>query len=192
MTNGIEIEVRAKVENSRPLVEFLGNNATFVSEQTQVDQYFTPANKDFTSERPVREWLRLRAEDGRYSVNYKNWHFDGSGKAVHCDEFETAVEDIDQIRLLFAALGMRTTVNIIKTRKIWMYGEYEVAIDNVQGLGDFVEVEFKGDPYGKEPTDIARKMIEFLKSVGIDRLQFNYQGYPFMMLFPEETKYFDD
>ena len=91
----IEIEIQVNVENSKPLIEFLEKDGVFQSEKRQIDEYFSPALKDFLTTRPVAEWLRLRDADGKYSINYKNWHFDKNGKSHYCDEFETKLESVE-------------------------------------------------------------------------------------------------
>ena len=67
----IEIEIQAQVENEKPLIEFLEKEGKFQSEKNQIDEYFSPAHKDFLSTRPVNEWLRLRNAEGQGSINYK-------------------------------------------------------------------------------------------------------------------------
>ena len=58
--NNIEIEIQVNIENSKPLIEFLEKNAEFKLEEHQIDEYFSPAHRDFVAVRPVNEWLRLR------------------------------------------------------------------------------------------------------------------------------------
>ena len=68
--NNIEIEIQVNVENPKPLIESLKTNGNFQAEKHQLDEYFSPAHKDFLATRPVAEWLRLRDADGKYSINY--------------------------------------------------------------------------------------------------------------------------
>ncbi len=187
--NNIEIEIQVNVEKPKPLVEFLEKNGNFQSEKHQVDEYFSPAHRDFLGVRPAREWLRLRDADGKYSINYKNWHFDENGKSHHCDEFETKVEDIEQVRKILSALNFKSLVVVDKLRKIWTYKDYEVAIDSVRSLGDFVEIEYIGKNAEIDPKKVTEEMVDFLKKVGCGKITRNYNGYPFLMLFPEEVKY---
>lgn len=100
----IEIEIQVNVEHSKPLIEFLEKNGNFQSEKRQIDEYFSPAHRDFLSVRPVAEWLRLRDDEGKYSLNYKNWHFDKNGKSHYCDEFETKLENIEPAKKIFRPL----------------------------------------------------------------------------------------
>jgi len=185
----IEIEIQVKVENSKVLLEFLEKNADFQSEKHQIDQYFSPAHRDFFEKRPVNEWLRLRSSSGKYSINYKNWHTDEDGKSHHCDEYESIIDDLEQVKKIFGVLNLKSVVIVDKLRKIWMYKDYEVSIDTVKGLGDFVEIEYKGEDEEVEPKNTTEEMVNFLKDVGCGKIERNYVGYPFQLLFPEEVKF---
>jgi adenylate cyclase class 2 len=189
--NNIEIEIQVKVEKVKPLLGFLAKEAAFKYEKRQKDEYFSPADKakDFLRVRPVREWLRLRDADGKYSLNYKSWHYDRSGKSSHCDEYETNVEDMGQARRILEALGFRRIVLVDKKRKTWTHGDYEIAVDSVKGLGEFVEIEYCGKEKNPDPKKIAGGMIGFLKDIGVGKIERNYVGYPFMLLFPKKVKH---
>jgi len=187
ISNDTEIEIKVKIENAKPLISFLERNAKFKKEEKQFDEYFTPIHRNFVSIRPVKEWLRLRNENGKYSINYKNWNCNKDGKAYSCDEFETHVEDLDTVKKLFTALDIKPLVKVDKIRKTWNYKNYEISIDTVIGLGVFVEIEFKGESSNhKKVTD---DMIEFLKKLGVGKIQRDYQGYSFSILFPNEVEY---
>lgn len=187
--NNIEIEIQVSVENPKPLIEFLEKNGDFQSEKHQVDEYFSPAHRDFLKVRPAKEWLRLRDADGQYSINYKNWYFDENGKSHYCDEFEAKIEGIEQVRNILAALNFKSLVIVDKLRKIWIYKDYEIAIDSVRSLGDFVEIEYIGKDEKADPEKITEEMVDFLKKVGCGKITRNYVGYPFLKLFPKEVKY---
>jgi len=89
----IEIEIQVNVENSKPLIEFLEKNGNFQSEKRQVDEYFSPAHRDFLVTRPVAEWLRLRDAEGKYSFNYRLRSLISQGKMVFLSQHLTAIRD---------------------------------------------------------------------------------------------------
>lgn len=184
----IEIEIQVRIENSRDLLKFLKKSAKFIAEEHQVDRYFTPADRNFISVKPVKEWLRLREASGKYSINYKNWHYDKDGRSQYSDEYETKIEEIEPFEKIFSALKMKQLATVDKTRKIWIYKSYEVAIDSVKKLGDFVEVEYKGKSSSKKPEEITKEMINFLKQHNCGIITRNYVGYPFQILFPDNVK----
>ena len=185
----IEIEIQVNIENSKKLIDFLEKNAHFKKESHQTDEYFSPSHRDFTGVRPINEWLRLRDSSGEYWINYKNWHRDKGGKSYHCDEYETKIEDLDQLRKILNVLNFKSLVKVDKIRKIWTYKDYEIAVDSVKGLGDFVEIEYISANEGVDPKKVTAEMINFLKDLGCGKIKRNYVGYPFQLLFPEEVKY---
>ena len=111
-----------------------------------------------------------------------------NGKSGHCDEYKTEIEDIIQARKIFEALNFKFLVTVDKLRKTWKYKDYEIDIDSIKGLGDFVEIEYIGNE-DADPKKITEEMIKFLKEIGCGKINRNYVGYPFQLLFPEETKY---
>ena len=187
--NDVEIEITVDIENSKPLIEFLEKEAEFKKEKHQVDEYFSPAHRNFLDVRPVKEWLRLRDEDGNYSLNYKNWHYDKNGKnSCYCDEYETKVEEIGKIKKILEVLDFKSLVIVDKVRKTWVWKDYEIDVDSVKGLGDFVEIEYIGKEE-VEPKKTTEEMVDFLKNLGCGKIKRDYVGYPFKLLFPEEVKF---
>lgn len=185
----IEIEIQANIENSRPLFDFLGAHGIFKHEIRQVDEYFSAAADDFLAVRPVSRWLRLRQTEKGCYLNYKNWHFDKDGQSDYCDEFETGIENIETARKILEALKFHPIATVDKLRKIWTFEDYEIAIDSVKDLGDFVEIEYIGRDGQADPKKITAGMIAFLKGLGVGRITRNHVGYPFIKLFPEEVEY---
>src|SRR3989344_8061698 len=187
--NNTEIEIQVNIENSKSLIDFLEKNADFKKENRQIDEYFFPSHRDFTGIRPIKEWLRLRDSGGKYSINYKNWYFDENGKSHYCDEYEVGIEDLSQFEKILNVLNFKLLVKVDKMRKVWTCENYEIAIDSVKGLGDFVEIEYIGKEKKVDPEKITEEMVNFLKSIGCGKIKRNYVGYPFQLLFPEEVKY---
>lgn len=185
----LEIEIQVKIENIKPLLDFLEKNANFKKESHQIDEYFSPAHRNFIDTRPVKEWLRLRNSDGKYSLNYKNWYFDENGKSNYCDEYETELNNLESVKKILEVLNFKSLVKVDKLRKIWIYKDYEIAADSVKGLGDFVEIEYIGQDKKADPKKITDEMINFLKGLNCGKIKRNYVGYPFQLLFPEEVKH---
>lgn len=184
-----EIEIKVRVENTALLVEYLDERAKFKGQQQQVDEYFTPAHRDFTSARPTIEWLRLRDADGKASINYKHWHVGDDGRMNHCDEYETGVENVGLVRKIFEALNFRSLIVVDKVRRSWQYRDYGISIDLVKGLGEFIEVEYKGELQGADPKKITDAMVAWLKGFKCGKIHRNWQGYPFLLLFASEAKW---
>jgi len=181
----VEVEIQTRVENIEPLLKFLKQNAKMVFENHQKDYYYTPIHRDFTKSRPLKEWLRIR-ESGKHSITYKNWHYNADGSSNYCDEYESKIEDSESLRKIFKSLDIKPLIVVDKKRQSWLFEEYEISLDNVVGLGNFVEVEYKSHKK-IDPNKKAKEMIEFLKSKGVGKVEINYSGYPHMLLFPKEN-----
>lgn len=190
MSKDKEIEIQVRVENVKPLMNHLKNKAKFLNKNRQIDQYFSAPHRNFIDKKPVEEWLRLRDEEGKHSITYKYWHYDKNGKSNFCDEYETVVEDIEKIGLILSALNFKALIKVDKNRESYKFQDYIVSIDNINGLGDFVEIEYCGEDED-EPQIITDKMVEFLKSLNVGKIHRNFVGYPFMMLFPDEVDFFE-
>ncbi len=139
--------------------------------------------------RPVSEWFRLRDAEGNFSINYKKWHFDTKGKGQYCDEIETTVGNVEQAKKIVMALDFKSIAKVDKVRKTWTYKDYEVGIDSVKILGDFVEIDYIGKDENIDPDKVTKEMVGFLKKMGCGKITRNYVGYPFLILFPDEVTY---
>lgn len=187
--DNIEIEIKVKIENLSELVKFLDANGSFKGEKQQVDEYFSPEHEDFMAVRPVNEWLRLRQSEGRYSMDYKLWHRGANNVSEYCDEIETTVGNGDQARKILLALHFQPIGVVDKVRKAWVCQNYEIAIDSVKGLGDFVEIEYVGQDGNMDFHAIMAGMITFLKGLNCGKMEQISTGYIMLLLFPGETEY---
>ncbi len=187
----VEIELKFKVDSVDNLISFLKQNGEFIGDKHQIDEYFTPVHRNFIKARPVKEWLRIRTQGNKYFITYKNWHFEQDGTSHYCDEYETEVEDIEQMRKVFSAIDIKPVATVDKKRQLWHYGDFEISIDSVANLGDFIEIEYKGEARENDPEHkgIRDEMITFLKEHDCGELKRNSQGYPFLLLFPDEVEY---
>ncbi|NTW45718.1 MAG: class IV adenylate cyclase [Candidatus Moranbacteria bacterium] len=178
-----EIEIKVRVENAAPLTELLEREGEFWYESRQMDEYFVPVFRDFLAERPIREWLRIRTEDGKASINYKDWQYGPDGTSDHCEEHESGISDADALRNILTALDIRPVVTVDKVRRAYAYRDYEVALDTVEGLGAFVEIEYKGaDAESVDTKSVADGMLAFLDEIGVGTVSRDISGYPFLLL----------
>ena len=184
-----EIEVQVRIENSENLKDFLEKEADFISANRQIDEYVTPAHLDLGSVKQIEGRFTIRYEKGKFTINYKKWIYE-NGIGIYADEYETSIGDQETARKILVALDLKPLIIVDKTRRKYMYGDYEIAFDKVVGLGDFVEIEYKGKDT-VDPKEETRKMIEFLKSQNCGKIEINNGGYPMLLLFPEDAHYIE-
>lgn len=131
------------------LAESLG--ADDRGERTQEDIYFSHPCKDFGQS---DEALRLRYSDGRWRITYKGPKVDQLTKTR--EEIEM---DIDPgIENVLLKLGFRRNMVIRKNRRILLLDNVELSLDRVEGLGDFVELEYKGGSVERGKSEILDMM----------------------------------
>lgn len=107
--------------------------------EVQVDTYFAHPQRDF---RATDEALRLRHVGDAMELTYKGPR--EAGAAVKSRKEETVHVRDDPTELL-QALGFRPAATVRKHREEWRLGPTTVCIDDVDGLGQFVEVEVVGE-----------------------------------------------
>ena len=178
----MEIEIKVRVESIHNLQEFLDQEERSINTNQQIDEYYTPAHRDFTEAEPIVEWLRLRNSNGVYSINYKHWQHESDGRSHYCDEYESKVSDIDNLRKILLATDFKHLITVNKIRSIWMYKDYEISLDTVEDLGDFIEIEYKGNIDGVVPSEVTEQMMSFLHNIGCGTIQRDFKGYPYLLL----------
>ena len=176
----VEIELKYPIRNSTQIIEKLNKIAEIKKrDYYQKDTYYIPAHRNFLEKKPISEWLRLRDSKTRSTINYKNWH-NSKGDAVSCDEFETTIEDTDMIVNIFKKLNFKEIIIVEKTRNTWFYKNVEIAIDNVAQLGEFIELEAKGNFSSIE--NAKKHLYCLIDELNIETGSQDFLGYPFRLL----------
>lgn len=132
----IEIEFKVKVDfkEYNRVLEIMEKQSTFIESVSQEDTYYSPTYRKFS-----KEWLRIRNENGKFVINYKKKRSDSC-----CDEYESLIDNKDNLDKILLSLGMKKIGIIKKTRKKYLYdNKFEIAFDDVDNIGLFIEVETK-------------------------------------------------
>ena len=139
-----EVELKFPLEGAdyfvRALV-VLGASAGETLEQA--DLYFNHPSRDFET---TDEAFRIRTVNGRHVVTYKGPVVDSRTKTRR--EIELALEGNDargRAAEMLQLLGFRPVREVRKRRQTWHLAwqgrEFELALDQVEELGQFVEIE---------------------------------------------------
>ena len=174
-----EIEIQAIIKNPEEVEEKLKKIGNFVKTRKQVDKYFVPPQRDFFAEEPPIEYLRVRYEEDKNHLNYSFLHFGEDGWLRATDEYETLVDKPEIVEEVFKKIGLILKVTVVKIRKYFDCDNFEVTIDQVEGLGDFMEVEAKKDFGGIDKT--RKACSDFLNSLDIKYEVKADMGYPRML-----------
>lgn len=117
----------------------LSMGAKHLEDLDQVDMYFSHPVRDFGS---TDEALRLRRENGRSRITYKGPKLDPETKMR--EEIELDVGDLDLMSLLLQRVGFSPFLRVAKRRRMLDLRGVHFCLDRVEGLGDFVEMEYAG------------------------------------------------
>ncbi len=168
----LEIEVKARVDDFKKVEgRILELGGMFEREETQVDTYFNHPGRDFAK---TDEALRIRRVDGGYFFTYKGPKLDDLTKTR--EELEVGVEDFGAIKDILLRLGFFEVLTVEKRRRYFVCNDALVMLDDVVGLGRFVEVEKHADDYD------PRAIVDFLLSLGVDEADIERRSYLELLL----------
>jgi len=171
----VELKVRADHDSVRHRLSAI--DAEPVETVRQEDTYFDAPDRDFAQ---TDEALRVRHQsaDGEdkptVAITYKGPLVDEESKTR--EEVETRVADGDAIRAILTGLGYEPAATVSKERTRYGVDGCTVTLDQVHGLGEFVEVEVEterdleaGDCAAEEALDTLRGEAEaVLGRLGLD------------------------
>ena len=175
----IEIEIQAIIKNPKEVERKLKKVGKFIKTKKQVDNYFVTPRRNFFAKEPPIEYLRIRYEKDKNHLNYSFLHFGKNGWLRATDEYETLVDKPEAVEEIFKKIGLVPKVTVIKTRKYFDCGNFEVTLDKIKGLGNFMEVEAKKDLGGIDKT--RKACSDFLNSLNIKYEVKKDMGYPRML-----------
>ena len=177
----LKIEIKAKVrDREKLLTAFIDKGIELSLPQKEIDTLFS-VTPDFYDQyvkgiQPIVGLTRVREKsNGEVTVTYKK-----RGGGVHLDkvEYEVVVSDGNTAKQLFEAIGLTPILTMDKTRQKTDFGEYEVCLDEVAGLGTFIEIEKLLPEEDKTPgEEIQKELWSMLLSLGISRDDEVHVGY---------------
>lgn len=158
-----EVEVKYRVDDTEGLLAALRVRGIELSAPVrQDDQAYAPEGWSYGDRKLGVSFARLRTVDGAHSFTVKR----PAENALSCDEHETAVADRGQMHRAILAMGFYPTVRIAKTRRTAVVGGMSVCVDEVDGVGMFLEVE-RLVPDGVEGEAVQAGLAAFVAALGI-------------------------
>ena len=162
-----EIEAKLKVDSFVLVEEKLAQlGAEFLGQLSQRDDYFDNAGSEMVK---ADKALRVRREKAGQSekvfLTYKGAREKGQFKTRR--EIEVEVGDADLTMQLLSELGYETAIVVEKKRQAWKLADCEIALDELDRLGCFVEIE--------GPSE--QKIADVQKDLGLADLQHIRESY---------------
>lgn len=163
----IEVELKARANDE--LIEQITDNFSFMKTVEQTDTYFDHPCREFEE---TGEAFRIREqnEEGRpskkYLLTYKGPLISSESKSRTEVQTEIKREQKESIYSMMDLLGFKEAEKVVKKRSIYRGMEITATLDNVKGIGDYVEMEKICDPEEYKKTEGFLK--DLLQSFGAE------------------------
>lgn len=145
--------------------------------------YYDPLRDNLkpNKDNELNECLRIRTKGDKSYITYKVDHFDDNNIWLYSDEYETEVKDLIQIKNIINLLGLKELLVIDNNKTIYKTEKYEIALEEVENLGNFMEVEYCTND-DVDVITIKREIQDFIDGLGFEVSGELNMGKPEMML----------
>jgi adenylate cyclase class 2 len=155
----LEIEIKAVLVDPGPMKELLGQMGAVVGPVLQeADFYYHHPSRDFGQ---TNEALRLRITNGQCRITYKGPRMAGTAKIRF--EAETEIGDYETMKSILDRLDFRHVGVVEKERAVFYLEGATVCLDDVVGLGTFIELE----KMGEDKEVIEQEVLALAEKLGI-------------------------
>lgn len=181
--NDIETEIKVKIskEEFDKIEKIMEINAKFLKSSSQVDTYYQPTYRKFLKDNKetIDEWLRIGIRGNKKILNYKKWYDN-----MYCDEYEVEIDNEKNLERIFEILGLEKIAVVNKVRNTYNFlDKYEVALDYVEELGYFIEIEVKN--YNEAAINEYDKLLKVAKNLNLNLNDIDKRGYPYHIIYGE-------
>lgn len=158
----IEVEVKAKINSFSEMEEKLKQIGAIKSkDEFQEDIYFNSPIVDFAQ---TDEALRIRSTDNDVFITYKGPKIDNKSKTRK--EIEMKIEDSKKCEGIFEEIGFRKVRTVRKNRQYYTYENFEISLDDVEGLEPYMEIEVALED-GEDYTQAQKSIFELFEKLGV-------------------------
>lgn len=183
----IEVEIKVKIQNRKQILDslkkigFLENRCVI-----ETDIYYNSKHYDFAT---LGEALRIRTvKDPESSketsvITYKGAKLDQV--SMPRQELETEVGDGETVRKILEHIGFCPVSPVEKKRLYLNKNNMTACLDNVKGLGDYLELEILTDMEEKR-TEALKQIEDVLKALGYSMKDTTRTSYLSMLMKKEK------
>ncbi len=167
-----EVEIKIQIINPEEIIKTLENNGCVFSEPiVQRDTVYIPNEQLTVPVPPEVNVLRIRRQKDKIFLTLKRPDVNNHLSKL---EHELEIADAEQMTEIIKLLGFKVVADTTKTRRKCKINDYEICVDHVEGLGDFLEMEKITD---EDPLVVQNALLEFLLKLKIDTSQKMDVGY---------------
>lgn len=158
----IEVEVKAKINSFKQMEEKLNDIGAVKSKtEFQEDIYFQSPIVDFAK---TDEALRIRTTNNNTFITYKGPKLNSEAKTRK--EVEMTIENAEKAKDIFEEIGFKEARTVRKHRQYYTYENFEISLDDVEGLEPYMEIEIALDD-SEDYTEAQNKIFELFEKLGV-------------------------
>lgn len=181
----MEIEVKVKIEDIEEVKKKLMEMGVVFSEpKQQIDDYYKQKGKETETQRQGSYIIRIRSENGKFFLTMKIL----TGKQGVWEEFETKISDKEQMEKMLDKMGYVVVISKVKERTQGKFNDFEINLDKIEGLGNFVEFELITDDSKKA----KERILSLIEKLGLPKENIIHKGYVRLLFEKMGVKYEDN
>ena len=174
-----EIEVKAYLKNKEGVLNELTKLGCSLSEPVrQSDTVYTKIPAKTVEEYMKNDhFVRIREKsDGRFIFTVKK---PLTKEVLTKAEHETEVKNAKELEQALFLMEYQISNKVTKVRQVTQYKEFEICVDDVEKLGQFIEIEKMS---GGDVDLVRRELNEFLTLLGVSPDDEVHKGYDIMAI----------
>jgi len=157
----LEFELKVRITSLDPVRQQLTrHNARFCGRIHEHDIYYNAPHRDFGV---TDEAIRVRYTNDHVVVTYKGAKIKTSGLKAR-EELNMVVDSGSVFEQMLDRLGFTRTAEVNKWRENYRLSGAAIMLDEVEGLGTFVEIEILAEDAN---SDAAARIQEIAKEIGV-------------------------
>jgi len=164
----LEVELKVRVPDLDPIRKrLLALNAEFCGKAHEHDIYYNAPHRDFGK---TDEAVRVRYTNDHAVVTYKGPKIKKFGLKAR-EELNFSVESGEVFETMLDRLGFTKTLEVNKLRENYRLGRASIALDQVEELGTFAEIEIIAEDERENPTAMIEKIAKEIGANGTPLLE---------------------
>jgi adenylate cyclase, class 2 len=176
-----EIEVKAIIRDKKSIETKLQRLGCVLSAPVvQKDTIFLTQGINYNQIKPGVVVLRIRQQNDKTFFTLKMRGVIELNKIEH----EVTVDNVDEIAAIINKLDFCEVLRVNKVRQKCKYNNYEICLDEVEGLGEFIEIEQQIE--SGDDKAVSAQLSSFLQNLGIKAEDQVKEGYD-TLLFKKNT-----
>ncbi len=187
-----EVEILVKLQETFENAQNILSKYEMVKHSKTRDKYYThPHMVDLHPDdnQRLRSCFRIREKCGKNYITYKNDHFSSEDEWLYSDEWETEVASAEMINQIVSKLGFQELITVDVDKYVYEYQSgYELVLENVVGLGVFLEIEFVSDAEFQNVEEVKNEIRNKITELGFTNPEEMNAGKPELLLKKKHCK----